>query len=201
MFVIDGSSTGPKNAPGVTRALVKRMFDEGMSQSEIAAELGVWKSTVAYHVRRFGLPVDPRFARRYDWQQIQRAVDAGASRRECMRTFGFSRDAWAKAVKRGDLIPNEWITPIEGLLVAGRSRQRGHIKSRLLGAGLKEDRCERCGINEWRGKPLSVQLHHVNGDGRDNRLENLELLCPNCHSQTATYGGRNGHRRNGRSAG
>ena len=42
-----------------------------------------------------------------------------------------------------------------------------------------------------------MQLHHVNGDGRDNRLDNLELLCPNCHSQTETYGGRNGHRRNG----
>jgi HNH endonuclease len=79
----------------------------------------------------------------------------------------------------------------------GTWRQRGHIKARLLGAGLKEDRCERCGINEWRGEPLSVQLHHIDGDGRDNRLENLGLLCPNCHSQTATYGGRNGHRRNG----
>jgi hypothetical protein len=40
-----------------------------------------------------------------------------------------------------------------------------------------------------------MQLHHVNGDGLDNRLENLELLCANCHSQTETYGGRNGHRR------
>jgi 5-methylcytosine-specific restriction endonuclease McrA len=45
------------------------------------------------------------------------------------------------------------------------------------------------------GKPLNAQLHHKNGDGSDNRLENLELLCPNCHSPTDTYGGRNGHRR------
>jgi 5-methylcytosine-specific restriction endonuclease McrA len=40
-----------------------------------------------------------------------------------------------------------------------------------------------------------MQLHHINGDGLDNRLENLELLCANCHSQTSTYAGRNGHRR------
>jgi 5-methylcytosine-specific restriction endonuclease McrA len=40
-----------------------------------------------------------------------------------------------------------------------------------------------------------MALHHINGDRLDNRLENLELLCPNCHSQTDTYSGRNGHRR------
>ncbi len=105
--------------------------------------------------------------------------------RQCMERFGFSRDAWGKAVKRGDIVPNEWVTPLEALLVAGRPRQRGHIKRRLLKEGLKENRRERCGINEWRGKPLNMQLHHINGDGLDNRLENLELLCANCHSQTS----------------
>lgn len=115
--------------------------------------------------------------------------------RECMKRFGFSRDAWGKAVKRGDVVPNDWVIPLDELFIAGPRRQRGHLKSRLLGAGLKENRCEQCGISEWQGKPLNMQLHHINGDGLDNRLENLELLCANCHSQTSTYGGRNGHRR------
>lgn len=86
--------------------------------------------------------------------------------------------------------------PLEDLLVAGRTTtNRTHLKQRLLKARFKESRCEICGITEWQGKPLSLQLHHINGDGHDNRLENLELLCANCHSQTDTYGGRNGHRR------
>jgi hypothetical protein len=64
------------------------------------------------------------------------------------------------------------------------------LKRRLLAAGLKVNRCETCGIDEWRGKPLSMALHHINGDGLDNRLENLMLLCPNCHAQTPNFSGR-----------
>lgn len=84
---------------------------------------------------------------------------------------------------------------IEQLLVTGTKRGRHWMKTRLVQEGLKDERCEICGISEWLGKPLTMQLHHKNGDGHDNRLENLELLCGNCHSQTDTYGGRNGHRR------
>jgi 5-methylcytosine-specific restriction endonuclease McrA len=81
------------------------------------------------------------------------------------------------------------------LLVIGRKTNRSHLKVRLLAAGLKENRCEQCGITEWRGMPLTMHLHHKDGDGTNNQLENLELICANCHSQTDTYGGRNGHRR------
>jgi 5-methylcytosine-specific restriction endonuclease McrA len=177
------------------RRLVGQLRAEGLSYIQIAHRLGLTKSTVAYHARRIGIPADERFSRRYDWTAVQKAIDDGASMRECMRRFGFCRDSWGKAVKRGEIAPKEWVIPLEVLLVAGVRRQRGHIKQRLLGAGLKENRCEKCGISEWQGKPLSMQLHHINGDGLDNRLENLELLCANCHSQTSTYGGRNGHRR------
>jgi hypothetical protein len=80
---------------------------------------------------------------------------------------------------------------------AGSQNGRDHLKARLVKAGLKENRCEICGIDSWLDRPLNTQLHHLNGDGTDNRLENLQFLCPNCHSQTDTYGGRNGHRRKG----
>lgn len=81
--------------------------------------------------------------------------------------------------------------PLEGLLVVGRARTVGHIKRRLLQEGVLEACCSSCGIREWLGLPAPLELDHVNGDRRDNRLENLRLLCPNCHAQTPTYRGRN----------
>ena len=65
------------------------------------------------------------------------------------------------------------------------------IKQRLIAAGVKRNRCEDCGLDRWRGSPLSLSLHHVNGERHDNRLENLRLLCPNCHSQTPNFGSKN----------
>lgn len=86
--------------------------------------------------------------------------------------------------------------PIEELLVVARTKtNRVHLKNRLIAEGHKQNRCERCGVTEWLGRPLSLEIHHKNGDPNDNRLPNLSILCPNCHSQTDTWGGRNGHRR------
>ena len=65
------------------------------------------------------------------------------------------------------------------------------FKKRLIKANLIEYKCSNCGITEWNGKPLTLQLHHINGNNRDNRLENLTFLCPNCHSQTDNFSGKN----------
>lgn len=61
----------------------------------------------------------------------------------------------------------------------------------LIRSGLKENKCECCGITDWNGKHITLQLHHRNGNPRDNAFENLEVLCPNCHSQTDNYGSKN----------
>ena len=61
------------------------------------------------------------------------------------------------------------------------------LRRKLIENNLKENICENCGIYEWNGKPLTLHLDHVNGDNLDNRITNLKILCPNCHSQTVTY--------------
>jgi 5-methylcytosine-specific restriction endonuclease McrA len=65
------------------------------------------------------------------------------------------------------------------------------LKKRLIKEEILEHKCSICEINEWQGKEISLQLDHIDGNNHNHRLENLRLLCPNCHSQTDTYCGKN----------
>ena len=157
----------------------------------MARRLGLSRATVTYHAHKLGLPSQAQAARRYDWSAISAYYEAGHSVRQCMAKFGFSTDAWSAAVRRGAVAPRPQLMPMAALLVAGRAAtSRTHLKARLFAAGLKQRACERCGLREWRGGHLPLELHHVNGVPDDNRLENLQILCPNCHAQTDSWGGR-----------
>jgi DNA-binding transcriptional ArsR family regulator len=176
--------------PDKTRERVAAMLASGYSRGAIARHLGLSKSTVSYHARRLGAPVNALAARRYDWTAVQAYYDQGHSVRECQAVFGFSRQTWHAAAARGAITPRPHGLPLDVLLVDRTFRGRQNLKSRLLRAGLKSNRCEQCGIDRWQGRPLSMALHHVNGERQDNRIENLQLLCPNCHSQTDNFAGR-----------
>lgn len=68
------------------------------------------------------------------------------------------------------------------------------LKIKLLQEGLKKRCCERCHYQEWQGEPIPIELHHVNGDRFDNRINNLRLLCPNCHALTDNHAGKGANR-------
>ncbi len=81
--------------------------------------------------------------------------------------------------------------PLEEILVEGSEYKSARLKKRLVEAGLLEDTCSADGCtvsSSWNGSPIVLQLDHINGNHRDNRIENLRILCPNCHSQTETWG-------------
>lgn len=80
---------------------------------------------------------------------------------------------------------------LKDILVENSTYQTSKLKKRLIEEGLKEQKCECCGNTEWNGKPIPLQIHHINGDHFDNRIENLQVLCPNCHSQTDNFGSKN----------
>ena len=89
---------------------------------------------------------------------------------------------------KGNTRSREYIKA-EYYLVENSTIQTDKLKKKLLHEGIKEAKCECCGLTEWLNKPIILQLHHVDGNKNNNKLENLQLLCPNCHSQTDNYCG------------
>lgn len=87
-------------------------------------------------------------------------------------------------------IPKKWLSEV---LVENSTGNSNKLRERLIQYGVKKNQCEnpKCGITEWCGEPITLELHHINGNHYDNRLENIVLLCPNCHSQTSNFRGRN----------
>ena len=168
--------------------------DEGHGFVECSHRFGFCHTAWIKAIRRGELRVKPsRFKdrrRRYDWSEVQTYYDSGHSYRETAAHFGFCSAVWYKAIQRGEIRTRSFGMPISELLSSPK-RNRSHVKIRLMKAGLLENRCEFCGLTEWRGEPLNIHLDHINGVKNDNRLQNLRMLCPNCHSQTPTFSGRN----------
>ena len=68
------------------------------------------------------------------------------------------------------------------------------LKNRMLKAGLIENVCSICGVTDWLGQKLNMELDHIDGNRSNHKMENLRMLCPNCHSQTETYRSKNNNR-------
>lgn len=95
--------------------------------------------------------------------------------------------AWAK----GKQLPHfsRPIHKLENILIQNSKYQNTQsLKRRLINANLMENKCQLCGLgNKWNNKKIVLYVDHINGVHNDNRLENLRVLCPNCHSQTDTF--------------
>ena len=101
----------------------------------------------------------------------------------------FTGQCWNKGLKLPNTKPK---LKFEDVFIENSTyTNTNSLKKRMYKEGLKEKICECCGIIEWQNKPIVFELDHVNGINTDNRLENLRILCPNCHSQTHSFRGKN----------
>jgi len=92
---------------------------------------------------------------------------------------------------KGTNKPSSRNMPLEEYLAKSYDIQTNKIRNKLLKEGYKEHKCENCGLTEWQGQPIPLEVHHKDGNRHNNTLENFQLLCPNCHALTDSYRGKN----------
>ncbi|MGW6272519.1 HNH endonuclease [Streptomyces sp. NPDC055060] len=169
--------------PGSRRYLRRKMASEGIDTSHF-----------------------PKQWVRHTEDQLRQAVARSVTMREVLGFLGISNVGGNQAhisrrIAALGIGTSHFVTPrgrpkgSKGPVLSLRSRDEGRVpgarlRRELLRAGVPE-RCAQCGVGtEWNGKPLRLEVDHINGDWWDNRPENLRLVCPNCHAVTDTYRGR-----------
>ena len=137
--------------------------------------------------------------RAYTKEQIQEIVNSSSSNREVARKLGYNCNGGGtmESIKK---MYQEY--EIDTSHFKGQAWNKGNynydafttnsykkngktLRTPLI--QLRGQKCECCGLTEWLGQPINLEVHHINGDRTDNRMENLQLLCPNCHSYTPTF--------------
>lgn len=136
----------------------------------------------------------------YTKEEIQKAIFSTSSMRKASEFLEIPYTSFKSlAIKHGVWVPNQGRKGIERgkrntthktlleVLENKSYRQTRRIKELLYEFNYKIPKCEKCGIENWCGEKITFDLHHIDGNKYNNRLSNLEILCPNCHSLTDTY--------------
>lgn len=190
---------------------IKRLLSEGKNYPTIVRETGAATSTIAYHAKRMGVGKFSFDKKIYDWTAIQVYYDQGFCISEVVEHFGMNWKTLVEARARGDVQMNvrNRTRKIKNDIRGSYSdafifRQESTLSSNTVKKRAKELLPYYCAMEDcdlymkeaiWAGKSIVLQLDHINGVRNDNRIENLRWLCPNCHSQTDTYCGRNNIRK------
>jgi hypothetical protein len=200
-----------------------RAVAENTTIADVLRRLGLDPSGSNYKfvhhwVRRLSLDTS-HWRGQTEWpsdEEFAQAVAESSSAAQVARRFGLKYNGTSHrylrmAIERLSLDTSHWLgqahlrgkthnwtdrIPLAEILVENSTYgSTSRLKLRLIQAGMLKPCCQMCGISDWHGKPLALVLDHVNGIFDDNRIENIRLLCPNCHSQTPTFAGRNKGRR------
>ncbi len=182
---------------------VQRLIDEGNSINAVAKVFGITHTPMSRWIKANGVKVIPMGRRWTDGQLID-AVHDNLTMSDVLKKLGLAvrpgnYTSIKKHICRLGLSTQHFIGRAHGrtkpsnkrhlkdVLVRNSNYSRSSIKRRIIEEGLIVNVCNICGLTEWCREPIVLVLDHVNGISNDNRLENLQLLCPNCNSQQPTF--------------
>jgi transposase/Zn finger protein HypA/HybF involved in hydrogenase expression len=185
----------------MNKSFLERRIDAGVSLRKIAVEAGVSLSTVRYWVRKFDIKIERHSRDLWNEQELRAAVQGASSKREVLRRLG-RRDTGSIYTQLG-IMAEKWGIELPVHVWKGKTYKpavMGNVfryGSGYNGKALKRYmisfynvklKCALCPVADtWQGKPLTLHVDHIDGDHKNNIIQNLRLLCPNCHSQTETY--------------
>ena len=172
---------------------IQQLLLAGKSNRHITALLSVSSATVSYYARKLGISKVKRPT--YNWLDVQNFINEGHTFADVKLKFGMCAATLTKAKNDGrlvyqttsDMTADEFSKNINRRATPNDRKQ---LRKKLISEGLIYE-CSICNIDKWQGKKISLELDHIDGSSANNALNNLRLLCPNCHSQTPTWRGRN----------
>lgn len=135
-------------------------------------------------------------------EDIIAKLETGASRAEICRQYKVKYDTLLTRLKMWEAThlknpsgkgneKRKLYKPSELYFGTGKYINSHVLKKKMIKDGLKQHKCEICQLTKWNDKPIPIELDHINGNHHDNRLENLRIICPNCHAQQDTNSGKN----------
>jgi hypothetical protein len=147
--------------------------------------------------------------RKYTLEQLKEAISTSSSLRQTLEKLGVAAaggnyQTMSKAIKHFNIDISHFtgqlwnkgktIGPkrdIQDYLSNNQTITTYKLKNRLIKEGIFKHKCDCCNKTKWMSKPIALELHHKDGNNKNNSLDNLELLCPNCHAFTDNYRGKN----------
>lgn len=155
-------------------------------------------------IKKFNLDLSTFTVNAGRWEDLPNIIKECSSMPELLKKMGLqiaggSRKTARKYIKKFNLNVDHFdMTPCrrkyknEELFCKNCTIHRSTVKDYIINYNLIKYECSKCGnMGSWLNEKLTLQIEHINGTNNDNRLENLTFLCPNCHTQTLTFAGKN----------
>lgn len=201
----------------MNKEILIELIEKGLSTYKIAKHLNSSNSTIIYYIKKYNLKeLYSKFKKtintvsileKYSRTELTAVINKSNNFTNCLENLnlvarGGNFNTLKKYIKLYDIdikhfsILNRNVQmssskPLEEYLVLGSKIGSSDLKNKLYKAKLKERVCELCGQTEdWNGRKMSLILDHINGEHTDNRLKNLQIVCPNCNATLDTHCGK-----------